>query len=90
MSLDINLSVQGDLEAQGEVLLQDSFQVWDTKQIFRKGRERHIFLFDMILVFSKESKDSTGRSRYLHKSKMSVSIIWLLFQQIGVLHRLLK
>ncbi|XP_071823329.1 triple functional domain protein-like isoform X3 [Apostichopus japonicus] len=73
MHLSMLDGFEGDLEAQGEVLLQDSFQVWDTKQIFRKGRERHIFLFDMILVFSKESKDSTGRSRYLHKSKMSTT-----------------
>ncbi|KAJ8019897.1 Triple functional domain protein [Holothuria leucospilota] len=75
MHLSMLDGFDGNLEAQGEVLLQDSFQVWDTKQIFRKGRERHIFLFEMFLVFSKESKDSTGRTRYIHKSKMSTTDI---------------
>ncbi|XP_030830052.1 kalirin [Strongylocentrotus purpuratus] len=61
------------LRAHGEVILQDAFQVWDTKQIFRKGRERHIFLFEMFLVFSKETKDSTGKTKYMYKSKMDMS-----------------
>ncbi|XP_038072684.1 kalirin-like [Patiria miniata] len=57
----------------GEVILQDSFQVWDPKQIFRKGRERHIFLFELFLVFSKEGKDSTGKTKYIFKSKLDTS-----------------
>ncbi len=44
------------VEALGEVLLQDKFSVWDPKQIIRKGRERHLFLFELCLVFSKEVK----------------------------------
>ena len=53
------------LEVQGELLLQDNFQVWDPKSLIRKGRERHLFLFELSLVFSKEMKDSTGRTKYL-------------------------
>ncbi|KAJ8956997.1 hypothetical protein NQ318_012163 [Aromia moschata] len=45
----------------GEVVLQDAFSVWDPKQLIRKGRERHIFLFEMYLLFTKEVKDSAGK-----------------------------
>lgn len=62
-----------NIESQGELILQDSFQVWDPKTLIRKGRERHLFLFEMSLVFSKEVKDSNGRSKYIYKSKLYVS-----------------
>ncbi|XP_047462007.1 triple functional domain protein isoform X3 [Mugil cephalus] len=62
-----------NIETQGELILQDSFQVWDPKTLIRKGRERHLFLFEMSLVFSKEVKDSNGRSKYIYKSKLFTS-----------------
>ncbi|XP_053570468.1 triple functional domain protein isoform X2 [Bombina bombina] len=62
-----------NIETQGELILQESFQVWDPKTLIRKGRERHLFLFEMSLVFSKEVKDSSGRSKYLYKSKLFTS-----------------
>lgn len=65
-----------NIESQGELILQDSFQVWDPKTLIRKGRERHLFLFEMSLVFSKEVKDSNGRSKYIYKSKLFVSRWW--------------
>uniref|UniRef100_A0A3B3C360 DH domain-containing protein n=1 Tax=Oryzias melastigma TaxID=30732 RepID=A0A3B3C360_ORYME len=63
-----------NLESQGELILQDSFQVWDPKTLIRKGRERHLFLFEMSLVLSKEVKDSNGRSKYIYKNKLYVSL----------------
>lgn len=66
-----------NIESQGELILQESFQVWDPKTLIRKGRERHLFLFEMSLVFSKEVKDSNGRSKYIYKSKLFVSRWWL-------------
>ncbi|CAL8069824.1 unnamed protein product [Orchesella dallaii] len=58
----------------GEVILQDSFQIWDPKQIIRKARERHVFLFELYLVFSKEvSKDSSGKGKYIYKNKLLTS-----------------
>ena len=61
-------------EALGEVVLQDSFQVWDPKNvIIRKAKERHIFLFELYLVLSKEIKDSNGKSKYIYKSRFMVS-----------------
>lgn len=56
----------------GEVILQDAFQVWDPKQIIRKARERHIFLFELYLLFSKEVKDSSGKAKYMYKNKLLV------------------
>lgn len=68
-----SLGFDENIESQGELILQDSFQVWDPKTLIRKGRERHLFLFEMSLVFSKEVKDSNGRSKYIYKSKLFVS-----------------
>ncbi|XP_076864949.1 triple functional domain protein isoform X2 [Brachyhypopomus gauderio] len=62
-----------NIESQGELILQETFQVWDPKTLIRKGRERHLFLFEMSLVFSKEVKDSNGRSKYIYKSKLFTS-----------------
>ena len=58
------------VENLGEVLLQDAFQAWDTKQIIRKGRERRVFLFELYLLFAKEVKDSNGSVKYQFKSKL--------------------
>ncbi|XP_013926295.1 PREDICTED: kalirin isoform X2 [Thamnophis sirtalis] len=62
-----------NLDVQGELILQDSFQVWDPKSLIRKGRERHLFLFEISLVFSKEIKDSTGHTKYVYKNKLLTS-----------------
>uniref|UniRef100_A0A672S9B4 non-specific serine/threonine protein kinase n=1 Tax=Sinocyclocheilus grahami TaxID=75366 RepID=A0A672S9B4_SINGR len=61
-----------NLDVQGELILQDTFQVWDPKSLIRKGRDRHLFLFEISLVFSKEIKDS-GRSKYIYKNKLQTS-----------------
>uniref|UniRef100_A0AAR5PYU8 Non-specific serine/threonine protein kinase n=1 Tax=Dendroctonus ponderosae TaxID=77166 RepID=A0AAR5PYU8_DENPD len=57
----------------GEVVLQDAFQVWDPKQLIRKGRDRHIFLFELYLLFTKEVKDSAGKVKYIYKNKLMTS-----------------
>lgn len=59
----------------GEVILQDAFSVWDPKQLIKKGRERHIFLFELYLLFTKEVKDSSGKVKYIYKNKLMVSIL---------------
>ncbi|CAL8260845.1 unnamed protein product [Boreogadus saida] len=73
MHLSMLDGFDGNIDSQGELILQESFQVWDPKTLIRKGRERHLFLFEMSLVFSKEVKDSNGHSKYLYKSKMFTS-----------------
>nr|XP_027201672.1 kalirin-like [Dermatophagoides pteronyssinus] len=54
----------------GEVILQDLMTVFDSKSLFKKGRERRIFLFEKLLIFSKEIRDSGGKSRYQYKNKL--------------------
>ncbi|XP_070187687.1 triple functional domain protein-like isoform X2 [Littorina saxatilis] len=75
MHLSMLDGLEESLEALGEVLLQDTFTVWDPKQIIRKGRERRLFLFDVCLLFSKEVKDSSGKSKYMYKFKLMISEI---------------
>lgn len=72
----------------GEVLLQDAFQVFDSKSLLpsRKGRERRVFLFELFILFAKESKPEKDgsqnsssqshhqqKSRYIYKNKMNTS-----------------
>ncbi|XP_014209362.1 triple functional domain protein, partial [Copidosoma floridanum] len=61
------------IDTLGDVVLQDPFTVWDPKQLIRKGRERHIFLFELYLLFSKEVKDSNGKVKYIYKSRLMTS-----------------
>ncbi|XP_076823491.1 triple functional domain protein-like isoform X2 [Clavelina lepadiformis] len=58
-----------DIKLQGDIILQDSFQVLDTKQLIRKGRDRHLFLFELSLLVCKETKDSSGKTKYLFKNR---------------------
>lgn len=79
----VALGFDENLDVQGELILQDSFQVWDPKSLIRKGRERHLFLFEISLVFSKEIKDSSGHTKYVYKNKLLVGVaakktFWLL------------
>ncbi|MPC23919.1 Kalirin [Portunus trituberculatus] len=61
-------------DSLGEVILQDSFQVWDQRQLIRKVRDRHIFLFDLYLVFCKEVRDPTGnKTKYAYKHRLVTS-----------------
>ncbi|XP_013406610.1 kalirin isoform X8 [Lingula anatina] len=75
MHLSMLEGIEEDLEVLGECFLQDRFTVWDTKQIIKKGRDRHIFLFDMCLIFAKEYKDSNGKAKYIFKFKLMTSEI---------------
>ncbi|KAI9547012.1 hypothetical protein NQZ68_021682 [Dissostichus eleginoides] len=73
MHLAMMEGFEENLEVQGELILQDSFQVWDPRSLIRKGRDRHLFLFEFSLVFSKEIKDSAGRTKYQYKTKLLAS-----------------
>ena len=59
----------------GDVILQDTFHVWDPKKLIRQSRERRMFLFELYMVFSKEVKDSNGKAKYQYKMKMMVRAI---------------
>jgi hypothetical protein len=64
---------EGSLETLGKILLQNSFSVFDPKQLRKKGKERHVFLFEQALLFSKEVKDVNGKTKFAYKSKMKTS-----------------
>ncbi|KAH9522943.1 hypothetical protein DERF_006497 [Dermatophagoides farinae] len=63
------------MDQLGEVLLQDVMTVFDSKSLFKKGRERRLFLFEKLLIFSKEIRDSSGKSKYLYKNKLMANEI---------------
>lgn len=75
MHLSMLESCDVSLDQLGEVILQDSFHVFEPKSLIRKGRERHIFLFELYLLFSKEVKDSNGKAKYVYKTKLLTSEI---------------
>jgi len=64
-----------NIDSLGKVVLQDAFTVFDPKQLRRKGKERHIFLFEQALLFSKETKDADGKIKYLYKNKIKVNML---------------
>lgn len=74
------------IDSLGEVVLQDTFQAWDTKQIIRKGRDRRVFLFELYLLFAKEVKDSNGSVKYQYKSKLMTT--GMLIYQIIIIYQL--
>lgn len=48
--------------------------MWDPRQLIRKGRERHIFLFDLYLLFCKEVRDPSGnKTKYAYKQRLVTS-----------------
>ncbi|KAM8710185.1 hypothetical protein ACLKA7_016906 [Drosophila subpalustris] len=69
MHLSLLENCDVSIDKLGEVVLQEAFQAWDTKQIIRKGRERRVFLFEMYLLFAKEVKESNV-VKYQFKSKL--------------------
>lgn len=71
-----------DLTQQGELLLQDSFQVWtDAKKDMRlrvKTQQRHIFLYQKAMLFCKQaSKVGHNKSTYQFKHYVKMSQIGL-------------
>ena len=66
----------------GDVILQDTFHVWDPKKLIRQSRERRMFLFELYMVFSKEVKDSNGKAKYQYKMKMMVRQIHIFVLQL--------
>ena len=62
------------LDVQGDLILHDSFQVCNRwKTLIRKVRTHHLFLFENSLVFSKEIKNSAGRTKYRYVNKVLTS-----------------
>ncbi|XP_008211520.1 guanine nucleotide exchange factor DBS isoform X2 [Nasonia vitripennis] len=72
----------GDLNAQGELLLQGSFSVWSSSKRERllrlKPSQRHIFLYEMAVIFCKHSKPQAHtKATYHFKRYLKTSQIGL-------------
>ncbi|XP_077574490.1 triple functional domain protein-like [Stigmatopora nigra] len=66
-----------NMELQGQLLLQDSFKVWDSRKVLSMGKNRQVFLLKRSLVVCKMVKDAKGKRRYICKKKLSMSEIKL-------------
>nr|XP_041631624.1 guanine nucleotide exchange factor DBS isoform X5 [Drosophila kikkawai] len=71
-----------DIAEQGELLMQDSFQVWsESKKDIRlriKPQQRHIFLYQKSMLFCKlTSKPGHNKSTYQFKHHVKMSLIGL-------------
>ncbi|XP_014297307.1 guanine nucleotide exchange factor DBS isoform X3 [Microplitis demolitor] len=72
----------GDLNAQGELLLQGSFSVWSSSKRERllrlKPSQRHIFLYEKAMIFCKHSKPQAhNKATYHFKRFLKMSQIGL-------------
>ena len=70
------------LDVQGNLILQDSFHVWYPNSFFQKAHKRHLFLFGKSLIFSKETKDSAGKTKYQYKNKLPISDVLKMTEHI--------
>ena len=67
-------------------LVQDPFQVWEesstSRSLFSRARERHVFLFEKMVIFSKKfeapvQKREKKSDNYLYKGHLPVSLLAL-------------
>ncbi|XP_075250716.1 triple functional domain protein-like isoform X2 [Convolutriloba macropyga] len=72
LSLLQNVPKELNLDSQGDLILQDTFQMWEPRQLIKKGRERHLFLFEDFILLAKIVKDASGQKKYLYKAKFEV------------------
>ncbi|XP_046859404.1 kalirin-like isoform X4 [Xenia sp. Carnegie-2017] len=75
MSIGLIRGFDEHLHLLGKILLQDVFFLWDAKLLRRKGKERHLFLFEQALLVTKEDKDVDGKVIYVYKYKLRCSEI---------------
>lgn len=71
------LCVQGRITAQGKLLLQDTLQVAEVEKnkTDYKFKERHVFQFDQITIFSEKierKKGNFSNANYIYKNSLKV------------------
>lgn len=69
--------VQGRITAQGKLLLQDTLQVAEVEKnkTDYKFKERHVFQFDQITIFSEKierKKGNFSNANYIYKNSLKV------------------
>lgn len=68
MALSMIVGYQGNIHANGQIVLQDEFTVYE-KSRWAGGARRHVFLLDLVILITKE-KDSDGL--YVFKDSLKV------------------
>lgn len=74
----LSLFLQGKIVAQGRLLLQDTFMVSDQDGgLLSRMKERRVFLFEQIVIFSEPLDKKKGFSTpgYLFKNSIKVSAV---------------
>ncbi|XP_077460395.1 triple functional domain protein-like [Stigmatopora argus] len=66
------------MESEGQLLIQDSFKVWDSRKPLSMGKNRQVFLLKKSLVVCKVVKDAKGKRRYIYKKKLNMAEIKLI------------
>lgn len=69
------LSIQGKIVAQGRLLLQDTFMVSDSEGALQgRIKERRVFLFEQIVIFSEllDKKRGFSMPGFLYKNSIKV------------------
>ena len=81
------LPVQGKIVAQGRLLLQDTFMVCDQDSgLLSRMKERRVFLFEQIVIFSEPLDKKKGYSTPGYLFKNSIKVIAVGYGSDIVLH----
>lgn len=62
--------VQVNLKEQGQLVRQDEFTIW----LGRKKCQRHVFLFEDLILFSKPKRIEGGFDVYIYKRSFKVTV----------------
>ncbi|XP_061670326.1 triple functional domain protein-like isoform X3 [Syngnathoides biaculeatus] len=62
-----------NVESQGDLIFQETIEVWDSKWLFHRGQTGHLFLFQNCLVLCKEVVDGSRQNKYIFKRKLFTS-----------------
>uniref|UniRef100_A0A0N4ZX98 CRAL-TRIO domain-containing protein n=1 Tax=Parastrongyloides trichosuri TaxID=131310 RepID=A0A0N4ZX98_PARTI len=57
----------------GEFVMQENFVVSDNKHLFKKARERQVFLFELCIIFTKKIEVTPKIHKYVIKDKLMLS-----------------
>ncbi|TSL82500.1 Triple functional domain protein [Bagarius yarrelli] len=72
----------GKIVAQGRLLLQDTFMVSDQESsLLSRAKERRVFLFEQIIIFSEPLDKKKGFSTPGYLFKSSIKVSWLSLEE---------